>query len=40
MGAAESIVVYPGDETIPLGAGVLAMGPRQAMTWVAERTTR
>lgn len=40
VGAAESIVVYPGDETIPLGAGVLAMGPRQAMTWVAERTTR
>lgn len=40
VGAAESIVVYPGEETIPLGSGVLAMGPRQAMTWVAERTAR
>lgn len=35
--AHEAIVVYPGDERIPLGAGVEALGLHQALEWVRER---
>ena len=31
----EAIVVYPGDEVIPLGKGVHAMNVRDAMGWVS-----
>jgi hypothetical protein len=37
IGAAEAIVVYPGDETIPLRAGVSALGVHDAIRWVRER---
>jgi hypothetical protein len=35
--AAESIVTYLGDEPIPLGGKVRALGLRDAITWVRER---
>ncbi len=35
--ATESIVTYLGDEPIPLGGGVQALGLRDAMAWVRER---
>ena len=35
--AAESIVTYLGDEPIPLGGKVCALGLRDAITWVRER---
>ncbi len=33
----ESIVIYPGHETIPLGEGTIAMGLHQALEWIRER---
>ena len=40
LGAREAVVIYPGDERIPLGAGVEALGLHDALGWVRERTTR
>ncbi len=33
----ESIVIYPGHETIPLGEGTVAMGLHEALEWIRER---
>jgi predicted AAA+ superfamily ATPase len=33
----ESLIIYPGDETIPLGDGIAAMGLHDAVNWVHER---
>ena len=33
----ESIVIYPGQEAIPLGAGTVAMGLHDALRWIRER---
>jgi len=38
IGAAEAIVVYPGEERFPLGDGIEAVGVREAMVWIRERT--
>lgn len=35
--ASEAIVIYPGDERIPLGSGVEAVGLLQAVRWVRDR---
>lgn len=35
--ASEAIVIYPGDDRIPLGSGVEALGLRQAVRWVRDR---
>jgi hypothetical protein len=35
--AHEAIVIYPGDEPIPLGERVEALGLHQAMAWVRDR---
>jgi uncharacterized protein len=37
VGAKEAIVAYSGDEEIPLGDGVRALGVRDAIDWVRER---
>lgn len=37
LNVTEAIVVYPGDEMIPLGKGVQAMNLRDAMEWVGSR---
>jgi predicted AAA+ superfamily ATPase len=37
LGIKEAIVVYPGNEPIPLSKGITAMGVRKAMEWVQER---
>jgi predicted AAA+ superfamily ATPase len=36
----ESIVVYPGRETVPLGQGTVAMGPHGALEWIREKAAR
>ncbi|MCH8935249.1 MAG: hypothetical protein IIB90_05955 [Gemmatimonadetes bacterium] len=33
----ESIVIYPGQEAIPLGEGTVAMGLHGALEWIRER---
>ena len=33
----ESIVIFPGNETIPLGDGTVAMGLHDALAWIRER---
>jgi hypothetical protein len=33
----ESILVYSGEELIPLGSGIVAMGLHDALKWVRER---
>lgn len=38
--ASEAIVIYPGDESIPLGAGVQAVGLHDAVRWVKDRLGR
>jgi len=35
----ESIVIYAGHESIPLGGGTVALGLHQALEWVRERVT-
>ena len=37
LGIREAIVIYPGDESIPLGQGAVAMGLHDALKWVRER---
>ncbi len=37
LGATEALVIYPGSERIPLGAGVEARGLHDALAWVRER---
>ncbi len=33
----ESIVIYPGQEAIPIGEGTVAMGLHEALEWIRER---
>ena len=33
----ESIIIYPGEETIPLGKGIAAMGLHDALHWIREQ---
>ena len=37
LGIRGSIVIYPGQENIPLGEGVVAMGLHDALEWIRER---
>ncbi len=37
IGSAGGIVVYNGDDDIPMGGGVRALGLRDAIAWVRER---
>ena len=37
LAARDALVIYPGEETIPLGVRAEARGLRDAMTWVRER---
>jgi uncharacterized protein len=32
-----SIIIYPGEETIPLGKGIAAMGLHDALDWIREK---